>query len=185
MSIIFNRNITLFWNKHATTGAALLVHNRSSPFISDCIFLHHILKMKPNKVYQVLGGCLIEVTTMEELSLGRQKGGCWIEVWFPILFFNYFRTFITGRLINCGALWVVASHTGVFRGARLSSLPTNACSTEDNIPFPSLANHFVLSKFWKVDHVPQGNLIITRSAWNTGKAFRPLINVRFRAAKKC
>ena len=45
----------------------------------------------------------------------------------------------------------VAFHAGVFRGARFSSLPTNACSTEDNIPFPSLANHIVLSKFWKVD----------------------------------
>ena len=45
----------------------------------------------------------------------------------------------------------IASHAGVFRGARISSLPTNACSTEDNIPFPSLANHIVLSKFWKVD----------------------------------
>ena len=47
---------------------------------------------------------------------------------------------------------VVASHAGVFRGARFSSLPTNACSTEDNIPFPSLANHIVLSKFWKSDN---------------------------------
>ena len=44
-----------------------------------------------------------------------------------------------------------ASHAGSFRGARISSLPTNACSTEDNIPFPRLANHVVLSKFWKVD----------------------------------
>ena len=46
---------------------------------------------------------------------------------------------------------IVASHAGVFRGARFSSLPTNACSTEDNIPFPRLAYHVVLSKFWKVD----------------------------------
>ena len=45
----------------------------------------------------------------------------------------------------------LASHAGVFRGARFSSLPTNPCSTEDNFPFPSLANHIVLSKFWKVD----------------------------------
>ena len=45
----------------------------------------------------------------------------------------------------------IASHAGVFGGARLSSLPTNACSTENNIPFPNLANHIVLSKFWKVD----------------------------------
>ena len=46
---------------------------------------------------------------------------------------------------------MVASYAGVFRGTRFSSLPTNACSTEDNIPFPSLANHIILSKFWKVD----------------------------------
>ena len=45
----------------------------------------------------------------------------------------------------------LASHASIFRGARISSLPTNACSTEDNIPFPSLANHIVLSLFWKVD----------------------------------
>ena len=45
----------------------------------------------------------------------------------------------------------VASHAGIFGGARLSSLPTNACSTEYNISFPSLANHIVLSKFWKVN----------------------------------
>ena len=38
-----------------------------------------------------------------------------------------------------------------FRRARLSSLPTNACSTENNIPFPNLASHIVLSKFWEVD----------------------------------
>ena len=46
---------------------------------------------------------------------------------------------------------LIASHAGVFRGARISSLSTNASSTEDNILFPSLANHIVPSKFWKVD----------------------------------
>ena len=46
---------------------------------------------------------------------------------------------------------MVTSYVGVFREARFSSLPTNACSTEDNILFPSLANHIILSKFWKVD----------------------------------
>ena len=45
----------------------------------------------------------------------------------------------------------LASYASVFRGASFSSLPTNACSTEDSIPFPCLANHIVLSKFWKVD----------------------------------
>ena len=43
----------------------------------------------------------------------------------------------------------LAFHAGVFSGARISSLPTNACSTEDNIPFPSLANHIVISLFWQ------------------------------------
>ena len=47
----------------------------------------------------------------------------------------------------------IASHASILRGARFSSLPTNACSTQENIPFPSLANHIVLSKFWKVDLV--------------------------------
>ena len=47
--------------------------------------------------------------------------------------------------------WLLASHAGVFRGACISSLPTKACLTENNIPFPSLANHIVPSKFWKVD----------------------------------
>ena len=45
----------------------------------------------------------------------------------------------------------VASHKGVFKGGRVSSLLTNACSTDNNIPFPRLANHIVLSKFWKVN----------------------------------
>ena len=31
-------------------------------------------------------------------------------------------------------IWI-AFLAGVFRGARISSLPTNACSTENNIPF--------------------------------------------------
>ena len=54
-------------------------------------------------------------------------------------------------LIFPPVIWSVASHAGVFRGVRISSVPTNACSTENNIPFPSLANHIVPSKFWKVD----------------------------------
>ena len=45
----------------------------------------------------------------------------------------------------------IVKNAGVFRGARVSSLSTNACSTENNIAFPSLANHIVVSKFWKAD----------------------------------
>ena len=53
----------------------------------------------------------------------------------------------------CCSVVLVASHASIFRVAHLSwsSLPANTCSTENNIPFPSLTNHFVLSKFWKVD----------------------------------
>ena len=63
-------------------GAALLIHNQSSASISDCIFLHKILEMKPNKVYQALDGRLIESKTTEKLMLGRPKGdhNCLIEV---------------------------------------------------------------------------------------------------------
>ena len=70
-----SRNITLFQNKHVT-GEAFLAHNRLSPSILNCIFLHHILKMKPNLLYQVLNyGRIVEVTTMGGLLLGRPKGG--------------------------------------------------------------------------------------------------------------
>ena len=44
------------------------------------------------------------------------------------------------RMTNLAtAVAVIASHTGIFMGARFSSsLPRNACSTENNIPFPLL-----------------------------------------------
>ena len=38
--------------------------------------------------------------------------------------------------LTASAQLAVASHAGVFRGSRFSSLPTNACSTENSIPFP-------------------------------------------------
>ena len=81
------------------------------------------------------------------------------------------------------ALFRLASDVGFFRRARISSISTNACSTQNNIPFPSLANHIVPSKFWKVDLWPHGNPIITRSTEDTGKPLWPLINVRLKAAK--
>ena len=55
------------------------------------------------------------------------------------------------KLCSDASSFALAFHAGVFRGARFSSLPTNAYSTKDNIPFPSLANHIVLSKFCKVN----------------------------------
>lgn len=49
---------------------------------------------------------------MEELLLGWQKGGhsrllvvtTLIKLYFPILFYNQFRTLVTGRLIEGGSL---------------------------------------------------------------------------------
>lgn len=39
-------------------------------------------------------------------------------------------------------LWALDyPHAGAFTGARISSLVTNACLTENDIPFPGLANH--------------------------------------------
>ena len=66
------------------------------------------------------------------------------------------------------------------RGARISSLPTNACSTEDNIPFRQSRCTFQILESWPW---PQGNPMITRSAWNFQKPSWPLINVRLGAAK--
>ena len=52
---------------------------------------------------------------------------------------------------------------------------------QHSFPTPSQSHYtFQILESWPW---LQGNLIITRSAWNTGKAFWPLINVRFRAAK--
>ena len=52
----------------------------------------------------------------------------------------------------------ITSHACVFRGARFSSFPTNACSTENNIPFPLFylrgkwpINSFEI-KCWKTKH---------------------------------
>ena len=67
------------------------------------------------------------------------------------LFWNVQRFLLLLLRLNNPLIEVLGSYAGVFRGARLSSLTTNACSTENNIPFPNLANHIVLSKLWKLD----------------------------------
>ena len=67
-----------------------------------------------------------------------------------------------------------SSHAGVFRGTRISSLSKNNPSTENNIPTLQILEDWP----WR-----QANPIITPSAWNTGKAWWPLINARLGAAK--
>ena len=42
---------------------------------------------------------------------------------------------VKNNLFTLSSAQSIASHADVFRGARFSSLPTNACSTENNIPF--------------------------------------------------
>ena len=42
----------------------------------------------------------------------------------------------TSRYVSWLTLHFISSNAGVFRGASFSSLPINACSTENNIPFP-------------------------------------------------
>ena len=51
-----------------------------------------------------------------------------------------------GRVLERTCL-PLASHAGVFRGARVSSLPTNTCSTENKIPFPL----FYLCGMWPIN----------------------------------
>ena len=69
---------TLFENKHEKETRQL-VHNWSSPSISDCIFLrrNYFSKNKAQlSVYQTLDHRLIQVTQMENpASLGRPKDG--------------------------------------------------------------------------------------------------------------
>ena len=70
---------------------------------------------------------------------------------FSLTSFETYSAFLLLLRLNNPLIEVLGSYAGVFRGARLSSLTTNACSTENNIPFPNLANHIVLSKLWKLD----------------------------------
>ena len=66
------------------------------------------------------------------------------------LFWNVQRFLLLLLQLNNHLIEVLGSYAGVFRGARLSSLTTNACSTENNIRFPNLDNHIVLSILWKL-----------------------------------
>ena len=59
-----------------TRQKSLSLLPKAGELASLFIFLHHILKMKPNKVYQGLDGHSIELSTMGELSLRQPKGGC-------------------------------------------------------------------------------------------------------------
>ena len=63
-----------------------------------------------------------------------------------ILISNWPRRQKFSQLLQAGK--TVASHAGVFRGARISSLPTNACSTENNIPF----SLFYLRGKWPINN---------------------------------
>ena len=59
---------------------SFLWHNWLSVSILDCIFLHHLLEMeliliREDLCIKRLNWPLIEVTTIEELSLGWPKGG--------------------------------------------------------------------------------------------------------------
>ena len=67
---------------------------------------------------------------------------------------RYFFFIAAEQPFNRGSRFLIASHAGAFKGALLSSFTTNTCSTENNIPFPNLTNHILLSKLWKLvlDH---------------------------------
>ena len=84
----------------------------------------------------------------------------------------------------------LASHAGIFMGACISSLPTNTWANRKQHSFPKVSQSHLLTylltcTFQILESWPwlQGNPIITWSAWNTGKALWPLLNVRLRAAK--
>ena len=71
---------------------------------------------------------------------------------------------------------VLVSHAGDF-------FPHKRLLNRRQLSFPKLSQSHCTFQILESWPWPQVDLIITRSAWNTGKAFWPLINVRFRAAK--
>ena len=79
----------------------------------------------------------------------------------------------------------IASHAGVFRGARISPPPPppKAWATENRHSFPKCTQSHCTFQSLEGWTWLQGNPIINRSARNTGKALWPLINVRLRAEK--
>ena len=75
VSIIFSRNITLFWNNH-TKGATLLVHNPLSPSVLDWIifpssYSWNKAKLRVSRAWWLRN----RGDNNGKLSLGRPKGG--------------------------------------------------------------------------------------------------------------
>ena len=60
----------------------------------------------------------------------------WILVYLNLVFSTANGVMFCEIYLQSAAHITIASHAGVFRRARFSSLTTNACSTENNIPFP-------------------------------------------------
>ena len=121
------------------TGYFTYFSQHFHPIVIMCIYIHISVTIKQFKVqvssYFFSTSCLISsLYFKEEVMPCVEHSPCNREA-----------------LSSNPTLTAIASHAGVFRGACFSSLLTNACSTKDNFPFLSLANHNVLSKIWKVD----------------------------------
>ena len=82
---------------------------------------------------------------------------------------------------------VLAFYTGVFRGALISPPPHSPSHkrllNREQHSFPKCTQSHCTFQSLEGWTWPQDNPIITRSAWNTGKALWPLINVRLGAEK--
>ena len=75
----------------------------------------------------------------------------------------------------------LASHAGIFSGARILSLKQLLNRGQHSFPMLSQSRcTFQILEYWPW---PQGNPIIMRFAWNFEKPSWPLINVRLGAAK--
>ena len=96
------------------------------------------------------------------------------------LFWNVQRFFLLR--LNNPLMEVLGSYAGVFRGARLSPSPQTPAQPRTTFLSQTSQSNctFQIVETWPW---PLGYPIITRSAWNTGKALWPLLNVRLTIAK--
>ena len=96
-----------FWKRRATKEA-LLVHNRSSTSISDCIPSSYFWN-EAKLVYRALDDHFIKVTTMEELSWLRRPKGCRCMNRYMISLHSFLQLFCVAsyRRFNCITVFIV------------------------------------------------------------------------------
>ena len=106
----------------------------------------------------------------------------WCDWAFSLISFQTYSVFFLLRLNN-SLIEVLGSYAGVFRGARLFFPHHKRLLNREQHSFPKLSQSHCTFQTVETWPWPLGYPIITQSAWNTGKALWPLLNVRLTIAK--